>query len=89
LWNQRLACSELRSNKGMLMVDYVKIRDITTQGKGLAADDPAYQAMLRPLLELVRTIFAENGLGQEVIVEVTLKITPTPRVGGGEITQRR
>ena len=40
-------------------------------------------------MELVRTIFAEDGFGQEVTVEVTFKFTPAPRVGGAQITQRK
>jgi hypothetical protein len=66
------------------MVDYVKIRERTPTGNPVATDSPAYQAMLVLLRELVQPIFAEQGLGQEVTVEVTLKITPAPRGGGAE-----
>jgi hypothetical protein len=66
------------------MVDYVKIRESTPTGNPVATDSPAYQAMLVLLRELVQPIFAEQGLGQEVTVEVTLKITPAPQGGGAE-----
>jgi hypothetical protein len=71
----------------MPMMDYVKIRDSTPTGNPVATDSPAYQAMLVLLRELVRPIYAENGLGQEVTIEVTLKITPAPRGGGAERTR--
>jgi hypothetical protein len=69
------------------MVDYVKIRESAPTGNPVATDSPAYQAMLVLLRELVQPIFAEQGLGQEVTVEVTLKITPAPRGGGAERTR--
>jgi hypothetical protein len=63
----------------MPMAEYVKIRESTPTGNPIAPDSPAYQAMLVLLGELVRPIYAENGLGQDVIIEITLKITPAPR----------
>ena len=68
-------------------MEYVKIRDITTSGNAFTAESPAYQAMLRPLLELVRAIYAEHGLGQDITVEVTCKITPGFRTGRPERSQ--
>jgi hypothetical protein len=74
---------------GMPMLDYVKIRESTPTGNPVATDSPTYQAMLVLLRELVQPIFAKDGLGHEVTVELTLKITPAPRIGNPERTQRR
>ena len=71
------------------MVEYIKIRNFPLQGKTLATESPAYQPMLVLLQELVRPIFAEEGLGQEVTVVVTITVTPAPRSGRSENKQRR
>jgi hypothetical protein len=73
----------------MPMVDYIRIKNLPTQGKTVPPDSLAYQAIVVLLEELVRPIFAEQGFGQEVTVEVTLKITPAPRGGGAQRNQRR
>jgi hypothetical protein len=70
-----------------MSADYVKIRNHPAQGNTVAAESPVYQAMLVLLRELVQPVFTEQGLGQDVTIEVTLKITPTPRGGGGEKTR--
>jgi hypothetical protein len=67
------------------MAEYI-IRDITTQG--FDPESPAVQTLLRPLLELVSAIFAEQGF-QDVTVELTLKITPAPRSSAVKNNQRR
>jgi hypothetical protein len=71
----------------MPMAEYVKIWESTPTGNPIATDSPAYQAILVLLRELVRPIYAEHGLGQEVTIEFTLKITPAPRGGGAESTR--
>jgi hypothetical protein len=58
------------------MMEYVKIRGST--GNPIAPESPAYQAVRVLLRELVQPIFAE--LGQEVTLEVTLKITPATQL---------
>jgi hypothetical protein len=63
------------------VVDYVKIRDVRTTGNAFNPDSPAYQALLRPLLELVKALYEERGFGQDITVEVTFKITPGFRTG--------
>jgi hypothetical protein len=60
------------------MAEYVKIRESTPTGNPIAPDSPAYHAMVVLLRELVQPIFAE--LGQEVTLEVTLKITPATQL---------
>jgi hypothetical protein len=69
------------------MAEYVKIWESTPTGNPIATDSPAYQAILVLLRDLVQPIFAEHGLGQEVIVEISLKITPAPR--GGRVARPR
>jgi hypothetical protein len=63
------------------MSEFIRLRDITTQG--IDPESPAVQAMLRPLLELVSAIFAEQGY-QDVTIELTLKMTPAPRLARPE-----
>jgi hypothetical protein len=58
-------------------MDYIKFRPWTINGNAVAMDNGADQAILQPLLELVRTIFAETAAGQDITVEVTLKVTLT------------
>jgi hypothetical protein len=60
------------------MAEYIKIRERTPGGNPIAPDSPAYQAMLVLVRELVQPIFAE--LGQEVTLEITLKITPATQL---------
>jgi hypothetical protein len=67
------------------MAEYI-VRDITTQG--FDPESPAVQALLRPLLELVSAIFAEQGF-QDVTLELTLKMTPAPRLARLEKSTRR
>jgi hypothetical protein len=58
-------------------MDYIKIRPLTIKGNAFATENEADHAMLRPLLELVRTVFAETAGGQDTTVEVILKVTLT------------
>jgi len=69
------------------MVDSVKIRESTPTGNPISSESPAYQAILVLLRELVQPIFTEQGLGQAVTIEITLKITPAPRAGGTQKTR--
>jgi hypothetical protein len=61
-------------------MDYIKFRPLTLNGNAFDEDNGADQAILYPLLELVRTIFAETAGGQDITVEVTLKVTLTAEV---------
>jgi chorismate mutase len=71
------------------MVDYFTIRDLTATGDAFTAERENDQALLRPLLELVRVLCEKNAFGQDSPVEVTLTITRVPRVGGAQKTQQR
>jgi hypothetical protein len=70
------------------MAEYI-IRDLSSQGMGVDPESPTVQALLRPLLELVHAIFAEQGFGTDATIEVTLKITPAPRSSAANKNQRR
>jgi hypothetical protein len=61
---------------------YFKIRNLTTTGEVFDAKSDDEQAVLRPQLELVHILCEKNALGQDSPVEVTLKITRLPQVGG-------
>jgi hypothetical protein len=45
-------------------MDYIKIRPLTIKGNAFATENEADHAILRPLLELVRTIFAKTVGGR-------------------------
>jgi chorismate mutase len=70
------------------MHDYFTIRDVTATGTAFAAESEDDQALLRPLLELVRVLCEKNAFGQESPVEVTLTITRLPRVGSAQKTRQ-
>jgi hypothetical protein len=71
------------------MNDYFTIRDLTTTGAAFNAKSDADQALLRPLLELVRVLCEKNAFGQDSPVEVTLTITRLPPGSGANTNQRR
>jgi hypothetical protein len=64
------------------MNDHFRIRDLTTTGE--VFDTEGDQALLRPLLEVVRVLCQKNAFSQDSPVEVTLTITRLPR-GSGQI----
>jgi hypothetical protein len=71
------------------MVDYFTIRDVTTTGAAFDAESDADQALLRPLLELVRVLCEKNAFSEDSPVAVTLTITRLPRGGGAQKTRQR
>jgi hypothetical protein len=70
------------------MNDYFTIRDVTATGAAFDAESEDDQALLRPLLELVRVLCEKNAFGQDSPVEVTLTITRVPRVGRAQKPQQ-
>jgi hypothetical protein len=69
------------------MNDYFTIRDLASPGEVFDAESKGDQAILRPLLELVRALCEKNAFSQDYPVEVTLTITRVPRVGGTQKTR--
>jgi hypothetical protein len=64
------------------MVDYFTIRDLTATGDGFTVESEDDQALLQPLLEIVRVLCEKNAFGEDSPVEVTLTITRVPRGSG-------
>jgi hypothetical protein len=71
------------------MVDYFTIRDLITTGEAIDAESENDQALLQPLLELVRVLCEKNAFNKDYPVEVTLTITRVPQAGGAHTTHRR
>jgi hypothetical protein len=71
------------------MNDYFTIRDLTTTGAAFDRESEHDQALLRPLLELVRVLCEKNAFSADSPVEVTLTITRLPRSGSAQKTQQR
>jgi hypothetical protein len=72
-----------------MSADYFTIRDLTATGDAFDGKSENDKAILRPLLELVRVLCEKNAFSEDSPVEVTLKITRLPQVGGRNKTQRR
>jgi hypothetical protein len=71
------------------MVDYFTIRDLTTTADAFDTGSEADQALLRPLLELVRVLCEKNAFGKDSPVQVTLTITRLPQAGGLRIDNEK
>jgi hypothetical protein len=63
-----------------MSADYFTIRDLITTGEAFDAESESDQALLRPLLELVRALCEKNAFSEDSPVEVTLTITRVPRL---------
>jgi hypothetical protein len=57
------------------MVDYLKLPRPHHPGTGLNPNTEEDQAVLQPIAELLRTVLQETGQGQDVKLEVTLKLS--------------
>jgi chorismate mutase len=71
------------------MVDYFSLRDLTANGEVFNAQSEDNEAILRPLLELVRVLCEKNAFGEDSPVEVTLTITRVPRAGSAHCIRKR
>ncbi len=71
------------------MIDYFTIRDVTTTTDAFDIRSEADQALLGPLLELVRALCDKNAFGQDSPVEVTLTITRLPQARGVRIATEK
>jgi hypothetical protein len=71
------------------MVDYFTIRDLIATGEAIDAESENDQALLQPLLELVRVLCEKNAFGEDSPVEVTLTITRVPHAGSAHCIRRR
>ena len=70
-------------------MEYIKIRDLISKGEVFDTQSEDNEAILRPLLELVRALCEKNAFSENSPVEVTLTITRLPQVGDRQLTQRR